>query len=49
MVGIGVGRVVVGVDAHKRVHAAVAVDAAGRQLGHWRGPKSTHGWEEVAR
>jgi len=32
MVGIGVGRVVVGVDAHKRTHTLVAVDQVGRKL-----------------
>ncbi len=29
--------VTIGVDAHKRVHAAVAVDATGVILGEWRG------------
>jgi len=33
MVGIGVGMVVVGVDAHKRTHTLVAVDQVGRKLG----------------
>jgi hypothetical protein len=32
--------ITIGVDAHKRVHAAVVVDAAGREVGHWRGPNS---------
>jgi hypothetical protein len=32
MVGIGVGRVVVGVDAYKRTHTLVAVDQVGRKL-----------------
>lgn len=40
--------ITIGVDAHKRVHAAVAVDAAGRELGRWRGPNTAAGWEELA-
>ena len=39
----------IGVDAHKRVHAAVAVDAAGREVGQWRGPNSAQGWAAVVR
>ncbi len=38
----------IGVDAHKHVHAAVAVDDAGRELGQWRGPNSKHGWHRLA-
>ena len=37
-----------GVDAHKRVHAAYAVDDAGRELGQWRGPNSAAGWRGLA-
>ena len=37
-----------GVDAHKQVHAAVAVDDAGRELGQWRGPNSRAGWHRLA-
>jgi len=47
LLGAGVA-VTVGVDAHKRVHAAVALDAAGRELGRWEGPNSRSGWEELA-
>ena len=36
--------VTIGVDAHKQVHAAVALDDAGQALGHWRGPNSCEGW-----
>jgi transposase len=36
--------VTIGVDAHKQVHAAVALDDAGHALGHWRGPNSREGW-----
>lgn len=38
----------VGVDAHKEVHAAVAVDDAGREVGQWRGPNSQTGWRRLA-
>ncbi len=38
-----------GVDAHKQVHVAVALDEAGHELGRWRGSNSQRGWEEVAR
>lgn len=37
-----------GVDAHKEVHAAVAVDDAGREVGQWRGPNSKTGWSRRA-
>ena len=37
----------IGVDAHKRVHAADAVDEAGRELGAWRGSNSLSGWEKL--
>ena len=40
--------ITVGVDAHKRVHVAHALDDAGRELGHWRGPNSRLGWENFA-
>jgi transposase len=39
--------VTIGVDAHKRVHAAVALDAAGRALGQWRGPNRRGGWQAL--
>ncbi len=35
------------VDAHKQVHAAVALDEAGQVLGHWRGPNSRAGWQAL--
>jgi transposase len=38
----------IGVDAHKHVHAAIAVDDAGRELGQWRGPNSRNGWHRLA-
>ena len=36
--------ITLGVDAHKQVHAAVALDAAGRELGRGRGANSAAGW-----
>lgn len=39
----------IGVDAHKRVHHAVAVDEAGRVVAQWRGPNSGDGWQAVQR
>ncbi len=39
--------VTIGVDAHKQVHAAIAVDAAGREIGRWRGPNSRQGWGDL--
>jgi transposase len=38
----------IGVDAHKRVHVALAVDEAGHEVGEWRGPNSTKGWLDLA-
>ena len=40
--------ITLGVDAHKQVHMAVALDEAGHELGRWRGPNSRRGWEELA-
>jgi transposase len=37
----------VGIDAHKRVHVAVVLDDAGRELGAWRGPNNAPGWAEL--
>ncbi len=39
--------IVIGVDAHKRVHAALALDAAGTVLGAWRGANTAKGWMEL--
>ena len=39
--------ITIGVDAHKRVHVALALDEAGRALGQWRGPNSADGWEQL--
>ena len=40
--------ITLGVDAHKTVHAAVALDDAGREIATWRGPNSPDGWAELA-
>jgi hypothetical protein len=32
------------VDAHSRLHVAVALDAAGVELGRWQGANDTTGW-----
>ncbi len=35
---------IIGVDAHKRVHVAVAIDGSGQEIESWRGPNSPEGW-----
>lgn len=37
--------ITIGVDAHKRIHVALALDDAGREVGQWRGPNSSEGWQ----
>jgi transposase len=44
-----VAMITIGVDAHKRVHAAVALDEAGREVARWRGPNSADGWAALGR
>jgi transposase len=39
--------ITIGVDPHKSVHHAVAVDAVGRALAEWRGENSPAGWESL--
>lgn len=39
--------ITIGVDAHKRVHAALALDDAGTVLGAWQGPNTASGWLEL--
>lgn len=39
--------ITLGVDAHKRMHVAVAVDEAGHELGEWSGTNSKKGWRSV--
>ena len=38
----------IGVDAHKSMHVALAVDEAGREVGDWQGPNSESGWQHLA-
>lgn len=40
--------ITIGVDAHKAIHVALALDEAGRELGEWRGPNSREGWRALA-
>ena len=35
--------ITIGVDAHKGVHVALAVDEAGQELGQWQGVNSAAG------
>ena len=39
--------VTIGVDAHKHVHQALAVDDTGTILGMWRGANTPDGWQEL--
>jgi transposase len=39
--------ITIGVDAHKRVHVAVALNEAGQVLAEWRGRNTVEGWQEV--
>ncbi|MDA1348941.1 MAG: IS110 family transposase [Chloroflexi bacterium] len=39
--------VTLGVDAHKEIHVAVAVDERGRLLGSWEGPNAESAWQEI--
>ncbi|MDQ5851191.1 MAG: transposase, partial [Chloroflexota bacterium] len=39
--------VTIGVDAHKTVHQALALDDAGTVLGHWRGANTAHEWQQL--
>lgn len=38
---------VIGVDCHKWVQAAVAIDEQGHEIGQWRGANTPAGWAEV--
>lgn len=38
--------ITIGIDAHKRLHVAVAVDEAGRELGEWQGTNTIEGWQK---
>ena len=37
----------IGVDAHKQIHVAVALDEVGREIGQWRGTNSPAGWQAL--
>jgi transposase len=39
----------VGVDAHKQLHVALALDDGGRELSQWRGPNTRAGWRSFSR
>ena len=39
--------ITLGVDAHKEVHVAVAVDEQGRRQDAWQGPNSEPAWQEM--
>src|SRR5450759_1879355 len=41
--------ITIGVDAHKRVHVALALDEAGREIGQWQGENSRAGWDDLQR
>ena len=41
--------IVIGVDAHKRVHVAIALDGVGQEIGEWSGPNSATGWRDLGR
>jgi transposase len=41
--------ITLGVDAHKQVHVAIALDGAGRETDQWRGANSPEGWEALRR
>lgn len=38
-----------GVDAHKKLHVATALDETGHEIGQWRGPNSDAGWQSALR
>jgi transposase len=39
--------VLVGIDAHKQLHKALALTDAGTILDHWQGPNSPQGWHSL--
>jgi transposase len=41
--------VTIGVDAHKAVHQALALDDTGTLLGSWRGANTPDRWQELLR
>ncbi len=39
--------VTIGVDAHKTVHQALALEQDGTPLGHWRGANTEQNWQRL--
>ena len=39
--------ITIGVDAHKSLHVAVALDEAGKELDRWRGSNTAQGWRDI--
>jgi len=39
--------ITIGVDAHKRIHVALALDARGQEINKWQGPNSPGGWQAL--
>ena len=39
--------ITIGVDAHKQVHVAVALNAMGREVARWRGANRPEGWQQM--
>lgn len=40
--------ITIGVDAHKRLHVALAISESGEELANWRGPNDARGWDSLA-
>jgi transposase len=40
--------VVIGVDAHKRIHVALALNDSGQEVGRWHGANQATGWRDLA-
>jgi hypothetical protein len=41
--------ITIGIDPHKQVHVAIALDAVGREIDRWEGPNSPGGWAALLR
>jgi transposase len=39
--------IAIGVDAHKRIHVALALDARGQELSRWQAINSPEGWQDL--
>jgi len=40
--------ITIGVDAHKGVHVALALDEAGQEVNQWQGLNNAAGWEAIS-